>query len=69
MVRGAPPLDPARSDQVALNAHEEGSFFVKNFTNETYLQAVTNVAGLLNFRVPNIRRHWGLEFRVNLGEI
>ncbi len=47
----------------------EGSFFVKNLTNESYVQAVTNVAGLLNFRVPNIRRHWGLEFRVNLGEI
>lgn len=47
----------------------EGSFFVKNLTNELYVQAVTNVAGLLNFRVPNIRRHWGLELKVNLGEI
>ena len=69
MVRGAPPRERAWSDQVALNAHEESSFFVKNLTNESYVQAVTNVAGLLNFRVPNIRRHWGLEFRVNLGEI
>lgn len=47
----------------------EASFFVKNLTNELYAQAVTNVAGLLNFRVPNIRRHWGLELRVNLGGI
>ncbi len=47
----------------------EGSFFVKNLTNELYVQAVTNVGGLTEIRVPNIRRHWGLEFRVNLGEI
>jgi iron complex outermembrane receptor protein len=47
----------------------EASFFVKNLTNELYPQAVTNVAGLLNFRVPNIRRHWGLELRMNLGDI
>jgi len=47
----------------------EGSFFVKNLTDENYVQAVTNVAGLVEIRVPNIRRHWGLEFRVNLGEI
>ncbi|MDH3640751.1 MAG: TonB-dependent receptor [Gammaproteobacteria bacterium] len=48
-------------------ARYEAAFFVKNFTNELYVQAVTNVAGLLEVRVPNIRRHWALEFRVNLG--
>ena len=47
----------------------QASFFVKNITNELYVQAVTNVSGLLNFRTPNLRRHWALELRMNLGEI
>ena len=42
------------------------SFFVKNLTNELFNQATTNVGGLLNFRVPNIRRHWGLELSFSL---
>lgn len=42
------------------------SFFAKNLTNELYNQATTNVGGLLNFRVPNIRRHWGVELSFTL---
>jgi hypothetical protein len=45
----------------------QASFFVKNLTNELFVQAVTNVGGLTEIRVPNIRRHWGLELRANLG--
>jgi len=37
------------------------SAFGKNLTDEMYNQATTNVGGLLNFRVPNIRRHYGVE--------
>jgi outer membrane receptor protein involved in Fe transport len=39
----------------------EAALFGKNLTDETFVQSVTNVGGLLNFRTPNIRRHWGLE--------
>lgn len=42
------------------------SFFVKNITNELYNQATTNVGGLFEFRVPNQRRHWGLELSFDL---
>ena len=42
------------------------AFFVKNLTNELYKQAVTNVAGLFEFRVPNQRRHWGIEVNFRL---
>jgi iron complex outermembrane recepter protein len=45
----------------------QASFFVKNLTNELFVQAVTNVGGLTEIRVPNIRRHWGLELRANFG--
>ncbi len=41
-------------------------FFVKNLTNEIHKQAVTNVAGLFEFRVPNVRRHWGVEISFDL---
>jgi hypothetical protein len=47
----------------------EAAYFMKNITDEIYNQATTVVGGLLNFRVPNIRRHWALELRVNLGSI
>ncbi|MEN3950904.1 TonB-dependent receptor [Iodidimonas sp. SYSU 1G8] len=42
------------------------SFFVKNITNELYNQATTNVGGLFEIRVPNQRRHWGLELTFDL---
>ncbi len=42
------------------------SGFVKNLTNEIHNQATTNVGGLLEIRVPNIRRHWGVELAYNL---
>lgn len=42
------------------------AFFVKNITNELYKQAVTNVAGLFEFRAPNQRRHWGVEVTFDL---
>lgn len=42
------------------------AFFVKNITNELYKQAVTNVAGLFEIRVPNQRRHWGVEVTFDL---
>lgn len=47
----------------------EVAYFQKNIGDELYNQATTVVGGLLNFRVPNIRRHWGLELRVSLGGI
>ena len=47
----------------------EAAYFMKNITDEIYNQATTVVGGLLNFRTPNIRRHWALELRVNLGSI
>lgn len=42
------------------------SFFMKNITNELFKQSVTNVAGLFEFRVPNQRRHWGVEVSFDL---
>jgi iron complex outermembrane receptor protein len=42
------------------------SAFVKNLTNELYNQATTNVAGVVEFRVPNLPRHWALEVAYNL---
>ncbi len=45
------------------------SAFVKNITNELYNQATTVVGGLLNFRNTNIRRHYAVEFKMNLGSI
>tara|TARA_A100001037_G_scaffold306812_1_gene355980 strand:- start:1629 stop:4376 length:2748 start_codon:yes stop_codon:yes gene_type:complete len=48
------------------NERYQISAFVKNITNELYNQATTVVGGLLNFRVTNIRRHWAVEFKMNL---
>ncbi len=45
----------------------QASFFVKNLTNELFAQAVTNVGGLSEIRVPNVRRHWGLEVSARVG--
>ena len=45
----------------------QASFFVKNLTDELFVQAVTNVGGLTEIRVPNIRRHWGLEVSARVG--
>lgn len=42
------------------------SFFVKNVTNEVYIQSITTVAELFNFRVPNEPRHWGVEVSFDL---
>ena len=42
------------------------SAFVKNLTNELHNQATTNVGGVVEFRVPNLRRHWGVELAYNL---
>ena len=40
---------------------------MKNLTDELFVQAVTNVGGLTEIRVPNIRRHWGLEVSARVG--
>lgn len=45
----------------------QANYFVKNLTDELYVQAVTNVGGLTEIRVPNIRRHWGFEIVAHLG--
>ncbi len=37
------------------------SFFVKNITNEHYIQSITAVASLFNFAQMNEPRHWGVE--------
>jgi iron complex outermembrane receptor protein len=37
------------------------SFFVKNITNEHYVQSITAVAALFNFMQMNEPRHWGVE--------
>ncbi|MGE0667583.1 MAG: TonB-dependent receptor [Sphingomonadales bacterium] len=37
------------------------SFFVKNITNEHYIQSITAVAALFNFMQMNEPRHWGVE--------
>jgi iron complex outermembrane recepter protein len=42
------------------------SVFGKNLTNDIYNQATTNVGGLLEIRVPSIRRHWGVEVTFDL---
>ena len=47
----------------------EVAAYVKNIGNELRAQAVTNVGGLLNFRVTNLPRPYGLEIRANLGSI
>ena len=41
---------------------------MKNITNEVYPQAYTNVGGLTEIRVPNLRKHWGLEMVARLGD-
>ena len=51
-----------------INMKEESSAvaaFMKNITDEIHNQATTNVGGLVEFRVPNIRRHWGIELAYN----
>lgn len=50
----------------SANERYQVSAFVKNITNELYNQATTVVGGLLNFRVTNVRRHWAVEFKMNL---
>ncbi len=45
----------------------QAAYFIKNITNEIYPQAITNVGGLSEIRVPNIRKHWGIEFTAHLG--
>ncbi|MBT4162936.1 MAG: TonB-dependent receptor [Gammaproteobacteria bacterium] len=64
-------LDHFRDDTDIVNAsliwrspqqHYQVSVFGKNLTDELYNQATTNVGGLLEFRVPNIRKHYGVEF-------
>jgi iron complex outermembrane receptor protein len=37
------------------------SFFMKNITNEHYIQSITAVASLFNFMQMNEPRHWGVE--------
>jgi len=46
----------------------QASFFMKNITDELYPQAYTNVGGLTEIRVPNIRKHWGFEMVARLGD-
>ena len=45
----------------------QASLFVKNLTDELFVQAVTNLGGLTEIRVPNIRRHWGLKVSARVG--
>jgi iron complex outermembrane receptor protein len=42
------------------------SFFMKNITNELYINTTTYVAGLFNFRQLNEPRHWGIEISFDL---
>jgi iron complex outermembrane receptor protein len=42
------------------------SAFVKNLTNELHNQATTNEGGVVEFRAPNLRRHWGIEVAYNM---
>ncbi|MBI1182081.1 MAG: TonB-dependent receptor [Alphaproteobacteria bacterium] len=42
------------------------SFFVKNITNEHYIQSITAVAALFNFMQMNEPRHWGIEISFDL---
>lgn len=49
-----------QSDKLRVSA------FVKNISNELYNQATTNVAGLTEFRVPNLPRHWAVEISYNM---
>ena len=42
------------------------SAFVKNISNELYNQATTNVGGVVEFRVPNLPRHWAIEVAYNM---
>ena len=37
------------------------SVFMKNITNEHYIQSITAVAALFNFMQMNEPRHWGVE--------
>ncbi len=41
------------------------SFFMKNITNEHYIQSITAVASLFNFMQMNEPRHWGIEVNVD----
>jgi iron complex outermembrane receptor protein len=65
--RGATDIYNASAIWRSVEETYEVAFFMKNLTNELYNQATTNVGGLLNFRNTNIRRHWAVEFRANLG--
>jgi iron complex outermembrane receptor protein len=46
----------------------QASFFMKNIGDELYAQAYTNVGGLTEIRVPNIRKHWGFEMSARFGD-
>ena len=46
----------------------QASVFMKNITDELYVQAVTNVGGLVEPRVPNLRKHWAFEIKARLGD-
>jgi iron complex outermembrane receptor protein len=42
------------------------SVFMKNITNEHYIQSITAVAALFNFMQVNQPRHWGIEISFDL---
>jgi iron complex outermembrane receptor protein len=44
-----------------INDRYRVSFFMKNITNEHYIQSITAVASLFNFMQMNEPRHWGVE--------
>ena len=66
--REAPDVVNASLIWRSAESRYQASFFVKkNLTDELFLQAETNVGGLTEIRVPNIRRHWGLEVSARVG--
>lgn len=67
--RGATDIFNASVTWRSPEGRYAAAYFMKNITDESYNQATTVVGGLLNFRNANIRRHWGLELRVNMGSI
>ena len=67
--RGATDIINASVTWRSPEGRYEAAYFMKNITDESYNQATTVVGGLLNFRNANIRRHWALELRMNLGSI
>lgn len=68
IVRGAPSREQAWSGQVAPNAHEEGSIRRQELHGRDLCPGSDQSRRIVELP-PNTRRHWGLEFRVNLGEI